>query len=468
MGLSALRRGQHFGNGFYLLTQTSADAPPPAATQKPLMLQRRFLPMWTALALGAFTDNMLKQALSIALVFGVLTAPIIGNDSAVPIIGALFPVAMLLFSTLAGQVADKYETSMMFRRTKFVEFLLMVLAAVGFFFSNSAILILALFLMGAQSAFFSPVRTGAMPKYLYTEELVRGNAFCSGGLFVSVMIGIVLGNILIVTDNGRNTVSAILVIASLAGWLTILLAPKAAANAPDLKIDWNIFSQGAALAKFAVHSRGVIRPVLGVSWYWTSGTLVTVTVPFFVRETLRADPTVVATLMALFTVGAATGAGVASALAKGRSGLGFSGMAAVLAALMVIAVYALSYFYTPPSTGELQNAAAFFTSWQAFAIAGAFFIASVAMSVFAVPMQAAVQRRAPADKRSRILAANNMINAAGALTGSLLVLSVTETNIRPEELILALAAAQAAIAIYMIRRKYAVSDGLYDEMLQDR
>lgn len=305
------------------MADISAPAQTETSSQKPLMLQRRFLPMWTALSLGAFTDNMLKQALSIALVYGILTAPIIGNDSAVPIIGALFPIAMLLFSTLAGQVADKYETSMMFRRTKFVEFLLMVLAAIGFLISNSAILILALFLMGAQSAFFSPVRTGAMPKYLHTNELVRGNALCSGGLFVSVMVGIVLGNILIVAEYGRYTVAAILILASLGGWLAIILAPKAPANAPDLKIDWNIFNQGVALANFAIKSPGVIRPVLGVAWYWSSGALVTVTVPFLVRETLVADPTVVAVFMALFTVGAATGAAIASMLAKGRSGLGF-------------------------------------------------------------------------------------------------------------------------------------------------
>lgn len=447
------------------MADISAPAQTETSSQKPLMLQRRFLPMWTALSLGAFTDNMLKQALSIALVYGILTAPIIGNDSAVPIIGALFPIAMLLFSTLAGQVADKYETSMMFRRTKFVEFLLMVLAAIGFLISNSAILILALFLMGAQSAFFSPVRTGAMPKYLHTNELVRGNALCSGGLFVSVMVGIVLGNILIVAEYGRYTVAAILILASLGGWLAIILAPKAPANAPDLKIDWNIFNQGVALANFAIKSPGVIRPVLGVAWYWSSGALVTVTVPFLVRETLVADPTVVAVFMALFTVGAATGAAIASMLAKGRSGLGFSGFAAVVAAIMIISVYITSYLYPRPADGEFVNAAAFFTSWQAFAIAAAFYIASVCMSIFAVPMQAAVQRRAPADKRSRILAANNMINAAGAFIGSLAVLSITETSIRPEQLILALAIIQAAIAAYMMRRKHLVEEGLYDEML---
>ena len=147
----------------------------------PLFFQRRFFPMWTALSLGAFTDNMLKQSLSIALAYGVIVVPFIANDDAIPIVGSFFPISMLLFSTIAGQMADKFETSLMFRRTKFIEFLLMVLAAVGFITGWSLLAILALFLMGAQSAFFSPVRTGAMPKYLQTDELVRGNALCSGG-----------------------------------------------------------------------------------------------------------------------------------------------------------------------------------------------------------------------------------------------------------------------------------------------
>ena len=227
------------------ISNTAAVAP-----KVPLFFQRRFLPMWTALCLGAFTDNMLKQALSIALVYQILTAPLIGNDDALPIIGSLFPIAMLLFSTISGQLADKFETSMMFRRTKFAEFLLMVLAAIGFLLGNSAILILALFLMGAQSAFFSPVRTGAMPKYMAANELVRGNAYCSGGLFVSVMLGIVIGGLLIAQPNGPSWVAVVLVVAALGGWAAIRFAPAAAPYAPDLVIDWNAPRQAMALLSY--------------------------------------------------------------------------------------------------------------------------------------------------------------------------------------------------------------------------
>ncbi len=445
----------------------NTSSPDISPARAPMFFQRRFLPMWTALSLGAFTDNMLKQALSIALVFGVISAPLISNDDALPIIGTLFPIAMLLFSTIAGQLADKYETSFMFRRTKFAEFLLMILAATGFLLGSSVILIVTLFLMGAQSAFFSPVRTSAMPKYLHADELVRGNALCSGGLFVSVMIGIVIGNTLITLPNGSIVVSSILILAALGGWLAIRSAPEAAANAPNLKIDWNGFAQSVTLVRFVTSSPGVLRPVLGVAWYWAIGALVTVAVPLFVRDELHAQPGVVAVLMTLFTIGAAAGAIGASLLSKGRTGLGFSALGAGGASIMTIAVFFIASGY-PPHDGELQNIGEFFANGRSWLLAAAFILASVSTSVFVVPLQAAVQRRAPTETRARILAANNMINAAGAIIGSSLVLLGTRTTLNYVDLFLGVGVAQAALTGYMIHRKNNVAEGLFDEMLMTK
>lgn len=432
---------------------------------RPLIFQRRFLPMWAALCLGAFTDNMLKQALSVGLTYGYLTAPFISNDSALPIVGFVFPVSMLLFSTIAGQFADKYETSLMFRRTKLVEFILMAIAGVGFLLGNAGLLILILFLMGAQSAFFSPTRTGAMPKYLATDELVRGNAICSGGLFVSVMIGIVFGALLIAQASGRSFVSIVLFVAALAGWLAIRFAPPARANAPDLVIKWNVVHQARELFGFAVNARGVLRPILGVTLYWTVGALISVTVPLYGRDVLHADPSVVALLMALFAVGAAIGAGVASTVSKGRSGLGFSAFGSLTAGVLSLFVVAASLGVAAPSDGALYSAGDFLSTPRGWIICLLFLIASASSSVFVVPLQAATQRRAPSDKRSRILAANNMLNALGAGAGSLSVLLVTNTALSPYVMFLISGALQVLIAVYMLRRKRMVPDGLYDEIL---
>ena len=158
-------------------------------TKRPLILQKRFLPMWTAFSLGVFADNMLRQALLIGVTFGHITLNGIPEGLGVPIIGALFAMSMLVFSSIAGQFADKYETGKMFRLTKFVEMLIMISAAIGFLIDSGILIVLSLFAMGAQSAFFSPARIGAMPKYFSTGELLRANAFFSAALFVSINLG---------------------------------------------------------------------------------------------------------------------------------------------------------------------------------------------------------------------------------------------------------------------------------------
>lgn len=204
-----------------------------ARSRRPLFLQQRFWPMWTALSLGAFTDNMLRQALLIGIPFGAIKISGLPNaDDAIPIIGLFFPLAMLMFSTISGQIAEKYETASLFRRTKLAEVVLMAIAAIGFYLNSGLLLIITLFAMGAQSAFFSPARLAAMPKYLRPNELVRGNGLCNAGLYVSILVGLFLGGLLIAMPNGGAKISVILLVASLAGWLAIRNAPHGAPNSP--------------------------------------------------------------------------------------------------------------------------------------------------------------------------------------------------------------------------------------------
>jgi len=430
----------------------------------PLFFQQRFLPMWTALSLGAFADNMLRQALMVGLAFGAIGMSGLQNpDSAIPVIGGLFAVAMLLFSPVAGQIAEKYETAMLFRRIKFVEIALMALAAVGFATRSGWILTIAMFSMGAQSAFFSPVRMSSMPKYLRPDELVRGNALCSAGLFVSVLIGMFLGGLLIAGSNGGLIVAAILFAAAFCGWLAILMAPRAPATEPALKLDWNIFVQAFRIVGFAFKAPGVARPTLGTAFFWFVSTLVTVNVTFYARSSLGGDEALTTTIMGLFAVGAGIGAMTASMLSKRRSGLGFSTLGIALAAVSTVAVYALTGAAASPEPGASVR---LLLDSPAGVALGLSFLASAAfMGLYVVPLQAATQRRAPSRESARIMAASNMMNAAAAFAGSLSVLVVTQTALDPHTAFLLVAALQASVALYMWVRRRRVPQGLHDETL---
>lgn len=428
----------------------------------PLFFQRRFLPMWTALSLGAFADNMLRQALIIGVAFGwIRTRGLNEAADAIPIVGSIFAVSMLIFSSIAGQVAEKFETQRLFRWTKFVEVILMIVAAVGFLLNDGWVLIGALFAMAAQSAFFAPVRQGAMRKYLAADELVRGNGLANAGLYGAIVAGLFLGGLLIPGANGRETVAGVLFTASLLGWLAVLGAPKAAPSAPDLRLSFNVFSQGRRIIMRALAARGVARPILGWSLFFYFSTLITVALPLYARESLGADELAATLLMAAIGVGAGVGGVSAAALSRKRSGLAFSTFGIAGASLAALA----AYLVTPAAAAEIAAGRSLVEAPAGIFLLLTFFASAVLMGLFVAPLQAAVQRRAPAGECARVVAAGNMMNAAFAMAGSLSVLAVTRSDLGPETAFLFVAALQAAVAVYMFRRRRRVPAGLYDEML---
>lgn len=432
----------------------------------PLFFQRRFWPMWVALSFGTFSDNVLRQALLIGIPYGVVAAPVSGNpDNAMPFIGALLPLAIMTFSPFSGQLADKYETSMMFRRTKFVEVLLMFVAAGAFLSGSGALAIAMLFAMGAQSAFFSPVRTSAMPKYLAVDELVRGNGLCNAGLYSFILMGYAVGGTLIVRDDGRMLVGVVLITSSTIGWLASLRTLTAAANDPDLKINFNWFGLVAQMLGFVRSSRGVAPPLLGISVFFLLSTAVTVITPLYARDSLNADALVATALNGLFAIGAGVGAIFAAGLAKGRSGLGFSAASVFGAGIFASLIAVISPMVKAPP-GEVLTAGELFLSLPGLTLVFVFIATAALMGVYLAPLQAALQRRAPPQVRARIMAALVFANALFAIPGSLATFAITNTGADPALAFVAVSVAMLAIAALMLHRRRTLPEGLYDEMLK--
>ncbi|PQA87313.1 hypothetical protein CW354_12840 [Marinicaulis flavus] len=421
--------------------------------------------MWTALSFGAFADNTLRQALLIGIPAGVISVPFFPDpDDAIPLIGALLPAAILIFSSVSGQLADKYETSLMFRRTKTTELVLMLTAGAAFAFGWGGLAIAMLFAMGAQSAFFSPVRVAAMPKYLAMDELVRGNGFCNAGVFTFILLGYVFGGTLIAAPGGGALVGATLVLASLTGLAAAWFAPYAAANAPDLKLSFNGFKQTALMFRHAFEARGVAPPLLGAACFYFLSTAITVVIPLYGRDALHATPLVWAALNGFFAIGAGTGAVTAASFAKARSGLGASAFAITAAGVSCIAIYIVTPFAagTPAAPMTLQG---LFSSAGGGVLVGVLILTSGLAGVYIAPLQAAMQRRAPRETRARIMAAAAFTYAAFAIPGSLSVLAITRTNADPSLAFIAAGITMLAIGAVMLYRRKTLPEGLYDEML---
>ena len=407
--------------------------------------------MWTALSLGTFADNILRQALLIGIPAGLISVPFFSSpDHAIPLIGALLPAGLLIFSSISGQLADKYETAMMFRRTKFAEIILMSIAAIAFITGAGWLAIIMLFAMGAQSAFFSPVRVAAMPKYLHTDELIRGNGLCNAGLFTFILLGYAVGGYFIVQENGDLQVGILLVLAALGGWSVVLFTPKAAPNDPALKLSFNPIGQTAAMFAKAFASPGVAPPLFGIGVFYFFSTAITVATPLYGRDSLQADPLVWTALNAMFAVGAGLGAIVAASLPKSGNGLAASTIAIIAAGLFSISIF----FLTPHVAGSADaplTIGGLFSTWSGRLLTFIFIATAGLTGVYITPLQAAMQRRAPHPTRARIMAASTFSNAAFAIPGSFSVLAVTR-GVSPELFFVLIGAIMVCIGGVMILR----------------
>lgn len=438
-------------------------------SKPPLFFQRRFLPMWLGQSFGALSDNMNRQVLLIGVPFGaVALSGFEDSDAAIPIIGALFPIAMLIGSMYGGQFAEKFETQGMFRRTKFLEILLMLMAGFGLVTNQGWFLVAALFGMGLQSSSFNPVRQSAMPKYLETDELIRGNGLINAGLYACILLGYGIGGALIsIKPNGPMLTAIVLVTFSVLGYISVWFAPKAAATNPDLKIDWSGIIPAAKMVKFTFSEPSVIRPLIGVSLFYIISTTVTVLLPIYGRDTLGADGSATTIIILLFAIGAGIGALGSAALSRGTSGLGFATLGIIGACLSTIGVYITSLSFSPEQGAALINAGDLMQRVEGKILGGFLCLTAACMGLYLAPLQAAIQRRAPNERRARILAVGNMMYAISAIIGSLSVLIVTENDwIHPEHAFIGVGFILFLIALYMIMRRNTVPVGLYDEKLK--
>lgn len=171
------------------------------ASQFSLFKTRSFSSMFATQFLGAFNDNIFKQALILVLTYTAAAKMGVAVSLLNNLAALLFILPYFLFSALAGQIADKYEKSWLTRNIKLLEIIIMVLAAVGFVFELYPLLFVALFLMGTHSAFFGPIKYAYLPEVMHKDELVGANGLFQTGTSLAILTGMMMAGFLTQLDN---------------------------------------------------------------------------------------------------------------------------------------------------------------------------------------------------------------------------------------------------------------------------
>ncbi len=429
-----------------------SDANPKSDSgQWALLKTRRFAPFfWTQFS-GAFNDNLFKTALAVLLTYAASAG---GEEHAsllVNLAAGLFIAPFFLFSPLAGQLADKFEKSALIRHIKRAEVFIMGAAGLAWILNWPYVLLALLFAMGAQSAFFGPVKYSLLPQHLESEEIVGGNGMVEMGTFVAILLGTMTGGALIVLDHGRWLVALGVILAALIGWRVSTRIPVAPAAAPELVIDWHLIRGTRRTLAAARADRPVFLAIVGISWFWFIGAAYLTQLPLFARDVLHCEAGVISLLLALFSVGIALGSLLCERLSGRRVNLGLIPLGALGMSLFG---FDLTGAYNGTAAGAPLSMGAFIAAPGAWRVLLDLTLIGLFGGLYIVPLFVFIQVRTPAPVRSRIIAANNMLNAlfmvASAGMGALLLGALAMPIPRFFGL-LALANLLAALSIYYRR-----------------
>ncbi|MDD3765477.1 MAG: MFS transporter [Nevskiales bacterium] len=411
-----------------------------------LLGAKRFGPFFLTQSLGAFNDNVFKNALVILVTFGIAGLSPADVNLYVNLAAGLFILPFFLFSATAGQIAEKYEKAALIRAIKLFEIVIMALAVIGLVTANVTFLLGVLFLMGLQSALFGPVKYSILPQHLREEELVGGNALVEAATFLAILLGTMLGGWLMAQDGGTRWVGATVVTVAILGYFASRRIPAAAPTAPDLRINWNPISETWRNFRFMRGNRTVFLSVLGISWFWFYGATFLSQLPNYTKTFLGGDETVVTLLLTVFSLGIGIGSLLCERLSGhkveiglvplGSIGLTFFGVDLYLAQPDAAAVTGLS-------AGEfLDSARHHRVLWDLLltGIFGGFYI---------VPLYALIQTRSEAGHRSRIIAGNNILNALFMVVSALAAIGLLGAGLSIPELLLTTAIMNAAVAVFI-------------------
>jgi 1-acyl-sn-glycerol-3-phosphate acyltransferase len=416
-------------------------------SQFDLLRERRFAPFFWTQFLSAGNDNIYKNALVIFVAFHAATLTTLDPNALVNLAGAIFIGPFVLLSATAGQLADKFEKSRLIRWIKLFEIATMALGLAGFWMRDLAILFTGLALMGVHSTLFGPVKYAILPQHLKPDELIGGNGLVEMGTFVAILLGTIAGGLVVAIDGvGPVVAGAVAVVVALAGYGVSRAIPHTPAVDPGLPINWNPFSETWRNLRLAQENRVVWLSMLGISWFWFYGATFLAQFAGFSRDVLGGNEHVVTVLLALFSVGIGIGSLLCERLSGRRVELGLVPFGSIGLTLFAIDLWLASRNLHASALAGLD---VFFASPAHWRVAVDLVLIGLFGGFYIVPLYALIQERSAPSHRSRIIAANNILNALFMVVSAGLAIVLLKVGLSIPDLFLVTALMNAVVAVFI-------------------
>ncbi len=421
------------------------------STQTELLRARRFMPLFAVQTTSAIGDNLFKSAFVMLVTFGATMPTALDPGALSALAGGMLIAPYFLFSALAGELADRYERSRLLRILKAAELATVLVAALALLAGSLVLSFAALFALGVQVTFSSPVRYALLPQHLKADELVDGNALLEGGTFLAILVGTIAGGISVALDRGTEAACLLLVLCAAAGFAASLAVPRAPAPSPSLRLSRNPVAATAAILRHAWEQRPVKLSILGASWFWLVGAVFLSQIPAFAKGTLGAGTGVVTLFLAAFSIGIGVGSVLCGRLMQGEISARYVPLAALGMAAFSLDLAFASLEAVPPTGGELLGVLAFLSRFTGLRIFVDLTLIAICGGLFIVPLYAIIQHRSDEAARARTIAALNIMNALFMTAAAAVTALLLSVGLGTPHLWLILGILNAAAALWICR-----------------
>lgn len=390
-------------------------------TQTKLIHSRRFVPLFVTQLLGAFNDNLFKNAMVFFVVYSVYKSEEAAAQFSA-LASALFILPFFLLSAIAGQLADMRDKAKIIRVVKAAEIVIMLVGAAGLLLAWQGVatshlamplMLAALLAMGVHSTFFGPIKYAILPQHLEPHEVLAGTGLVEAGTYLAILSGTIIAGWIPV-----QWAAAGVIVTALIGYASSRHVPPAPPHRTPEPLDYNFLRASIALVRNTAHDRRVFLAIMAISFFWTIATVLFVQFPPLVKNVLMGSKEVASLFLVIFSVGVALGSVSVNALLKGKVSARYSPRAVLAMGLFVVAFYFVCAGWDARPAGEFWTVGEFLAlpraDWLLLSLLGI----ATAGGMFVVPLYAFLTTFVDKSQTSRTVAANNIVNALAMAIGS--------------------------------------------------
>lgn len=407
-------------------------------TQLSLLKTRRFLPLFITQFASAFNDNLFKNALVTLVTFRLAEEHGLDSGMLITAVSGIYILPYIPFSSLAGQLADKFEKSALIRRIRGSEVFIMCGAAAALIAENLWLLVLSLFLVSTKSTFFGPLKFSILPQHLREEELVAGNGLVSAGTNIAIITGTLFGGLFILSPRGSLKISAGVIGVALVGYISSRFIPRAEAAAPSLAIGGGLLRSTGEMLSYPLSNKNIFLSILGICWFYFFGSVFLTQLPTFTKFSMGGNEQVSTFFLVVFSLGVGAGSVLCNRLLKGRVSGRYLAFSLIEMSVFIVALYLLSLGVRRGSA--LLSLGKFLSQPLSFGIIFSMLMAAAGGGLYSVPVYAMLQKMTPLTHMSRVIASLNVMTSLAMVAAAAMSAAMLSVGLPVTAIFLALAA----------------------------